>query len=482
MDRGSNEKGEVHTMAEKKSYDILFLGAGPAGYVGAIRAAQLGLNVGVIEKDKPGGVCLNIGCIPSKALIHQAHMYKNLEALEKLGVKADTSGFDYGKVFKASRAAATKLSKGVAYLLKKNKVEYIEGKGKLAGKGTIELDSGKTLEAKNIILAAGSRPIEIPGFEFDGETILSSDHALMLEKLPKSLLILGGGAIGCEFAYIMNSFGVEVTVVEMMEHLLPAEDKDIVEVLEKSFKKSGITVRTKTKASSVTKKKNTAEVVLSGEDGSEETVQAKQVLVVVGRKPAADDIGLDSVGIETEKGFIPVGDYYQTDAEGVFAVGDLTSSPLLAHVASKEAEIAVEYIAEKAGKGEVPEKKADPLSIPSAVYSEPQVAGFGYTEERAKEEGANFKTAQFPYRGAGKAVAMEEPEGLVKIIFDSETKEIMGARVVGVEATEIVHELLLARHSELLPEDIATMVHAHPTVSEAVMEAARAAEGWAIHI
>lgn len=472
-------------MADKKAYDILFLGSGPAGYVGAIRAAQLGLQVGVVEKDKPGGVCLNIGCIPSKALIHQAHMYRNLGPLEKLGIKADTSGFDYGKVFKASRAAATKLSKGVSYLLKKNKVEYIEGTGKLAGKGKVQLDNGKTLEAKNIILATGSRPIEIPGFEFDGERVLSSDHALMLEKLPKSLLILGGGAIGCEFAYIMNSFGVEVTMVEMMEHLLPAEDKDIVEVLEKSFKKSGITVKTKTKASSIKKKKNTAEVVLSGEDDSEETIEAEQVLVVVGRKPVNDGIGLDSVGIEPQKGFIPVGDYYQTDAEGVFAVGDLTSSPLLAHVASKEAEIAVEYIAGKTGtegEGHLPEKKADPLSIPSAVYSEPQVAGFGYTEERAKEEGTGYKTAQFPYRGAGKAVAMGEPEGMVKIIFDPETKEIMGARVVGSEATEIIHELLLARHSELLPEDIATMVHAHPTVSEAVMEAARAAEGWAIHI
>ncbi len=464
-------------MSDAKQYDLVIIGSGPGGYVAAIRASQLGLKAVVVEKDKAGGVCLNIGCIPSKALIHQAEVFHSIAGLEDLGVSVNTEKFDYSKVFKKSRNAASKLSRGVQYLLKKNKVDFIEGRAEISGKNEVLLDSGDKIKAKNIIIASGSRPREIPGFSFDGDTVVSSNDALMFESLPKSLLILGAGAIGMEFAHIMSRFGVEVTVVEMLDRILPLEDAEASDVVAKDFKKRGITMYTGMKASGLKKSKSGATVTLEDSDGGKKTVEAEKVLVAVGRAPNTEDIGLDSVGIETEKGFIPVGDYYLTKVPGIYAIGDVVAGPLLAHVASKEGEIAVEHIA-----GENPEPRLDPHLIPSAVYTEPQVAGFGLTEAQAKEQKINFKTAVFPYRGAGKAVAVEEPEGIVKIIYNPDSTEILGAHAAGANATELIHELLLAKKAELLPEDIATMVHAHPTLSEAVMEAARTAEGWVIHV
>ncbi len=458
-------------------YDIVILGAGPAGYVAGIRAAQLGLSACVIEKDKAGGVCLNIGCIPSKALIHQAEVFASYKELESMGVKVDTSGLDYSQVFKKSRTAADTLSRGVNSLLKKNKVPLIAGEGKITGKGEVTLSDGQKIRGKNILIATGSSPKNIPGFEFDEKLVLSSTGALMLEKLPKKVFILGGGAIGCEFAHVFNAFGTEVVIAEMLDHLLPVEDSETVAVLERSFTKRGIKVHTSTKATGMKKTKNGAVVSIEGKDGKKEDIEVDQVLVVVGRGPNTQGIGLESVGVKTERGFIPVGDYYETSAKGVYAVGDVTSSPLLAHVASKESEIAVEHIA-----GHNPPKKVDPMAIPGATYCEPQVASFGLNEERAKKEGVKYEKATFPYRGAGKSVAIEKSDGMVKVLFDPKTHEILGAHVVGADATELIHELLLAKSSELLPEDIATMIHAHPTLSEAVMESMRAAEGWAIHI
>ena len=457
-------------------YQLLIIGSGPAGYVAGIRAAQLGIKAAVVEKGKPGGVCLNIGCIPSKALIHQAELFRSLPELEKTGVTFDTSGFDYGTVFAASRKAADTLSKGVKFLLKKNKVDLIEGEAVISSPGEITLTGGRKLTAEHILIATGSSPREIPGFEFNGTDILSSDHALMLESLPESLLILGGGAIGCEFAHIMNAFGVDVTIVEMMDHLLPTEDADNAAILQRSFKKRKITVKTGTVAKGYDRKDGKITVHLEGPDGKKEEKEAEKVLVVVGRAPNTAGLGLDTVGITPEKGCIPVGDYYRTSVPSIYAAGDVINTPQLAHLASKEAEIAVEHIA-----GIAREKAADPGLVPGAVYCEPQVAGFGLTEEKAAKNNVPFKTSVFPYRGAGKSVALGKLEGQVKIIFDPDTKEILGAGVVGENATELIHELLLAKKAELLPEDLATMIHAHPTLSETIMEAARGAEGWMIH-
>ncbi len=456
-------------------FDLVVLGGGPAGYVGAIRAAQLGMRVGLVEEDKLGGVCLNIGCIPSKALIHQAELMRSIPGLQKLGVKVDVSGLDYAAAHKASRTAADSLSKGVQYLLKKNKVTVHAGRGVLAGAGKIAV-GGDTLTAKNVLLATGSRPRSIPGFEFDEAQVLSSNGALMLTTLPKSLLILGGGAIGMEFAHVMSAFGVRVHVVEMMPSILPLEEPEAAEVVRKSMVKRGVTISTATRALTLERQSGACRTTVAGADGAESVVETEMILVVVGRQPNTENLGLDTVGVSTERGFVPVGDYYETTTRGLYAAGDIVASPMLAHVASKEAEIAVEHMA-----GHVTKPRIDPTCIPSAVYCEPQIAGFGLSEQKAKEQGLDARSASFPYRGAGKSVAIGHTEGMVKVVYEATRHEILGAYVVGAEATELVHELLLARTAELLPEDIATMIHAHPTLSEAVMEAMRAVEGWAIH-
>ncbi len=457
-------------------YDVVVIGSGPGGYVAAIRASQLGLKAAIIEKDKPGGVCLNVGCIPSKALIHQAEVFSTRTELEDLGVKVDTSGFDYAKVYKKSRQAADRLSKGVGALIKKNTIEYIEGEAKLSGAHEVTVGGQKKVTGRFILIATGSRPREIPGFEFDHERVLSSTDMLYLQKLPKRLIILGGGYIGMEFAHVMSSFGVEVSVVEMLDRIVPLADPEAVAVLEKEIRRRGVQIMTATKAERLTTSANGVKLEVSAGDGRK-TLEADQLLVSVGRAPNSENLGLEQVGVKTEKGFITVGDYYRTDIESIYAIGDVVASPQLAHVASKEGEIAVEHMA-----GHHPEKQIDPDMIPAAIFTEPQIASFGPTEAEARERGLTFKKAVFPYRGAGKSVAIGRPEGLVKILYHTETREFLAAHVAGNNATEIIHELLLGKRSELLPEDVATMIHAHPTISEAVMEAARVAEGWAIHI
>ena len=457
-------------------YDLVVIGAGPGGYVAAIRASQLGMKTAVIEKDKAGGVCLNIGCIPSKAIIHQAEVFTSRKELEDLGFKLDASGFDYARVHKKSRQAADRLSKGVQSLLKKNKVDYIEGTATLTGAHEVSVGGGRTVSGKFVLLATGSRPREIPGFEFDEKQVLSSTGALYLEKLPASLIILGGGYIGMEFAHVMSSFGVEVTVVEMLDRILPLSDPEVVSVLEKEMKRRGVRIMTSTKAEKLSKNAKGVKLDVSGADGKKATLEAEMLLVSVGRAPNTEELGLEKVGVKTERGFVTVGDYFQTSVPGVYAVGDIVATPQLAHVASKEGEIAVEHMA-----GHKPPARIDADLIPAAIYTEPQIASFGPTEEEATKRGLAWAKAVFPYRGAGKSVAIERPEGMVKILYDKETHEFIAAHVVGNSATELIHELLLGKQSELLPEDIATMIHAHPTLSEAVMEAARAAEGWAIH-
>jgi len=458
-------------------YDVLIIGGGPGGYVAGIRAGQLGLKAAVIERDKVGGVCLNVGCIPSKALIHQAELFRSIPNLRDMGLAVDTAGFDYAHVFDKSRKASDTLVKGVQFLLKKNKVETIVGEGTITGKNEVSLKDGKKITGKHLVIATGSRPREIPGFEFDEKQVLSSTGAIMLPKLPRKAIILGAGAIGVEFSHVFNAFGVEVHLVEMLDRILPIEDAEAVQVLARAFQKRGVQMYTGTKAVSLKKGAGGVSVVLEDKSGTRKTVEADQILVVVGRTPNTDAIGLEKVGITTEKGFIPVGDFNETRVPGIYAIGDVVNTPLLAHVAFKEAEIAVEHMA-----GKSPHPRLDPLSIPSATYCEPQVASFGLPEWKAAEQKVAFAKASFPYRGAGKSVAVEQSEGFVKVLYDPKTKEIIGVHIVGADATELIHEMLLGRTAELLPEDIAEMIHAHPTLSEAVCEAMRAVEGWAIHI
>ncbi len=458
-------------------FDLLILGSGPAGYVGAIRASQLGMKVCVVERDALGGVCLNVGCIPSKALIRQAELFASIPALEALGLGVERSGFDYSRVQEKAQGVADTMSRGVAYLLKKNKVTVVSGTGRIVSPGEIALADGTVLWGKNILIATGSQPATLAGFETDGVAVLSSTDALRLTRLPRSMLILGGGAIGCEFAHVFNAFGVQVRIVEMRGHLLPREDAENAALLQRSFKKRGIEALVDTTATGLVKSPAGLRVSLRGGDGAATEIEVEKMLVVVGRTPNTQDIGLENIGLSTERGYLPVGDGYRTAVNGVYAAGDVVAGPLLAHVASKQAEIAVEHMAGKRTLARI-----DPAAIPSAVYCEPQLAGFGLTEESAAAAGTAYAKAVFPFKAAGKAVAVGRSEGQVKILFDPLTHELLGAHVIGPEATELIHELLLAKTGELLPEDIAAMIHAHPTLSEAVMETARAAEGWAIHV
>ncbi|NUU99717.1 dihydrolipoamide dehydrogenase [Marinitoga sp. 1154] len=457
-------------------YDLIILGSGPGGYVAAIRAAQFGLKTAIIEKDKVGGVCLNIGCIPSKSLIHQAETFSRIKELEYMGIKVNKSEFNYKKIFEKSRKAADTLSKGVQYLLKKNKIDLISGEGKLLNKNEIIVNDKDIYTSKFILLATGSKPKSIPGFEIDEVQILSSNGALMLENLPKSIAIIGSGVIGIEFGYIMNSFGVEVHIIEILDRILPTEDLEIAEFLEKVYKKRNIKIHKSTKSRIIEKTKNKITLELERKD-RKNIINVEKILIAVGREPNTKNIGLEKNGIETEKGFVKVREYYKTNADNIYAIGDIVKTPQLAHVASKEGEIVVEHIA-----GHSTEKFVDIHKIPSAIYSEPQIASLGYTEELLREKNIQYNKFSFPYRGVGKSVAIEKSEGFIKILTDKETNEILGAHIIGAEATELIHEVLLAKNSELLPEDISKMIHAHPTLSEGIMEAFRGIEGWAIHI
>lgn len=465
----------------KANYDIVIIGGGPGGYVAAIRAAQLGLSVGVVEKAELGGVCLNWGCIPSKSLIHHANEFLALKEMEAVGVGIDRSGFRYAAVQSKSREAAKTLAAGVAGLLKKNKLSVFKATASISAVGRVVLQGGefdgKILSAKNIIVATGSRPMAVPGFELDEQAVVSSSGLLAMTELPKSMTILGAGAIGCEFAYVMNAFGVKVTLVEMAAHILPSEDHEPVQVLETSFRRSGIDVRTGSRAASLKKIAAGVAVVVNA-SGKSETIISDKVLAAFGRVPNTRDLGLEKLGVKIDdRGYVVTGDYGETSVKSIYAIGDITRSPQLAHVASKEGEIAVEHIAGHSPR----EPRVNPELVPSAVYCEPQLAGFGMSEARAEKEGIKFKKSVFPYRGAGKSVAIGRTEGLVKILADPQTGELLGAHIIGADATELIHELLLAKHGELLAEDVQSMIHAHPTLSEAVMEAARGLDGRPIH-
>ena len=463
-------------------YDLVVIGSGPGGYVAAIRAAQLGYTVAIVEKDKAGGVCLNVGCIPSKALIHQAELATSGKRLEDMGVKIDWTGLDYSKVHQKSRDAAHTLSKGVQFLIKKNKITYVKGSASIKDHTHVEVvENGavQVLSTAHILIATGSHPREVPGFVFDELQVLSSTGILGLSSLPKSLIILGAGAIGLEFAHIMHAFGVKVTVVELLPEILNGADSEISTLMHEHCKKKGVEIVVNHKAQSLKKGKSGVQVVVkSMETGKPHTISADKILVAVGRAPNSDGLNLDAVGIQHEKGFIRTGDHYRTTVSNIYAIGDVIATPQLAHVASKEGEIAVEHMVGIGGAHAV-----FPSDLyPFAVYTDPEIAWFGPTEQEIAATGAVCAVHRFPYRGAGKSVAVEASEGVVKLCSDAKTGEIFSAHIFGKNATELIHELLLAKQAELLPEDIASMVHAHPTLSETILELARTTMGSAIHI
>lgn len=470
-------------MNDTTKYDIAIIGAGPGGYVAAIRASQLGKRVVLIERDIVGGVCLNWGCIPSKALIHQAELFREIPALEKLGIKIDKSNFDYAKVHALSRDAARKLTRGVEGLIKKNSIDHVKGTATIKTPKSIMVQGEnasdtKNIEAENIIIATGSSPKVLPGMEFDEDKVLSSTGILSLSKLPKKMIILGAGAIGIEFAYVLSTFGVEISVVEMLPRILPLEDAETSQALAAILKRRGIKFFLGHKSSALRKKDKSVELDIEEvTDGKKQTLQADKVLASVGRAPNSVNLGLETLGIKTERGFITVSPQYETNVPGIYAIGDIVSgTPLLAHVASKEAEIAVEAITGHA------KTELDSLRVPAAVYCDPQIASFGLTEEQVKEKQIPYTKAKFPFVAAGKAVAVQKTDGFVKILSHKESGEILGAHILGNSATELIHNLLTASRGELTVHEIATLVHAHPSESEAVMEAARMSEDWAIHI
>ena len=465
-----------------KSYDyqLVVIGSGPGGYVAAIRAAQKGMKTAVVEGRELGGVCLNWGCIPTKALLRSAEVWNHIQRAGEFGLKVKESEFDFPAIIKRSRQVADINSRGVAYLFKKNKIEHIRGWGRLGGEHlvTVTDDDGKvvrTIRAEYIIIATGGRTRSFPGVEFDGKRIISSKEAMLLQEPPKRLAIIGGGAIGVEFAYFYHSFGSEVHLIEMMPHLLPLEDAEVVSHLERSFKKQGIQVYTEARVDKLEKTDQGVRIQLTRK-GKETELETDVALVAIGVTGNVENVGLDQLSIQVEKNAIQVNEFYQTSVPYIYAIGDVIGAPYLAHVASHEGIIAVDHL-----RGANP-KPLDYQNIPGCTYAQPQVASVGLTEEKAKEQGLEIKVGRFPFRASGKARAIGEVDGMVKLIFDAKYGELLGAHIVGPEATELIAELGVARTLETTFHELQHTVHAHPTLSEAIMEAAGDALGEAIHI
>ena len=459
-------------------YDVVVLGAGPGGYVAAIRAAQLGLRTAVVERQYMGGVCLNIGCIPTKALLKNAEVAHTLQHRGKeFGFSFDNLKLDYPTAFKRSRQVSDRLVKGVSFLMKKNKIDVYDGTGTLTGPNTmaVKLNDGKeaTLSAKNIIIATGARPRPFPGVEFDEQRIISYIPAILADKPPTSVIIIGGGAIGVEFAYVWANYGVNVTILEMMPHLLPNEEPEVSDTLEKAYKKLGVKFQTNARVTGIEKSDNGVRVQVEGG----QPLEAEQCMVAINFLPNTEGIGLEAAGVQlTERKNIAIDGNMRTNVPGVYAIGDVATDYRLAHVASAMGLIAAETIA---GHHTTP---LDFRMMPRCTYSQPQVASFGYTEAAAKEAGYEVKVGQFPFVANGKSLGLGEKEGFVKIISDARYGEILGAHLVGPDVTELLPELTLAHNNELTAEEIARNVHAHPTLSEALMEAAHGVEGQPIHI
>lgn len=460
-------------------FDVIVLGSGPGGYVTAIRASQLGLKTAIVERESLGGVCLNWGCIPTKALIKSANVFEYLNHAEDYGLKAEKVDKDFTAVVQRSRSVADGMSKGVQFLMKKNKIEVLMGDGLLKPEKKIEVKDadGKAKEysAKHIIIATGARSRELPNLKQDGKKIIGYREAMTLEKQPKKLIVVGSGAIGVEFAYFYNAMGTEVTIVEYLSSIVPVEDAEISKQLERSFKKAGIKIMTASEVTSVDTGGDGCKVSVKTSKG-EESLECDIVLSAVGVQANIENIGLEEVGIKTEKAKISVDEYYKTNVEGYFAIGDCVPGQALAHVASAEGIICVEKIA-----GHHPQ----PLNynnIPGCTYCSPEIASVGYTEEQAKEAGYDLKVGKFPFSASGKASAAGHKDGFVKVIFDAKYGEFLGCHMIGANVTEMIAEAVVARKLETTGMDIVKSVHPHPTMSEAMMEAAAAAYDEVIHI
>ena len=463
------------------NYDVIVIGAGPGGYVAAIRASQLGLKTAIVEKEWLGGVCLNIGCIPSKSLLKNADVAHTLRKRgREFGFSFDNLELDYGVAVKRSRQVSGRLTKGVGFLMKKNKVDVYMGSAKMTAKDSVSITDAEgvtqEIKANNIIIATGASPFVIPGVEIDGQKVLTYREAILQDKLPESVIIVGSGAIGVEFATVWNSYGADVTIVEMLPSLVPLEDEEIGIELGKAFKKNNIKALTGHKVESIETTKKGVKVSVSNEDG-EQTLEAEQALIAIGFKPNIEDLGLEEVGVQlTERGAIEIDERMATNVPGIWAIGDVTAKLMLAHVGSAQALICAENIAG------VETHTLDYEMMPRATYCHPQVASFGITEAQAKERGYEINIGRFPFQANGKALGLGESAGWVKIVSDTKYGEILGAHLIGPEVTELLPELTLAQMMELTAAEIARNVHAHPSLSEALMEAAHVVEGHAIHI
>lgn len=465
-----------------KKYDLIVIGSGPGGYVAAIRASQLGMKVGVVERESLGGICLNWGCIPTKALLKSAQVFSYIDHAADYGITVKDAKADFGKMIERSRGVANGMSKGIQFLFRKNKIDTLEGHGSLARGKKVEVKNDKgevtTYEADHIILATGGRSRELPNLSLDGKKIIGYRKAMSLDKQPKKMVVVGAGAIGVEFAYFYSTIGTEVTIVEFLEGgLLPREDADVSKELTKIFKKQGIKVMSGTSVESVeTKGKGCKVKVKARKDGKEEMIDCDVVLSAAGISPNTENLGLEALGIKTEKGLVQVDEYYQTNVPGIYAIGDIVPGPALAHVASAEGIICVEKIA-----GEDPHPM-NYNNIPSCTYCIPEVASVGYTEEGAKEAGYDIKVGKFPFSASGKASAAGDKSGFVKVIYDAKYGEWLGAHMIGSNVTEMIAEAVAARKLETTGHEILKTVHPHPTMSEAVMEATAAAYDEVIHL
>ena len=461
---------------EISKYDVIVMGSGPGGYVAAIRAGQLGMKTALIERSELGGVCLNWGCIPSKSLLRNAEVLNLINEADKFGIEVSGVEADFSKAITRSREVVGKLTKGIGYLLEKNKVDLYEGYGSFSTENTIVVEPSQTkLAADSIVVATGARQRDLPGIHIDGDIVITSRHALELNKLPESVVIIGGGATGAEFAYLYRSYGVEVTIVEMMDRILPQEDQDVSVELTRSFKKTGISILTSSQVKSISTDNGTALVAVKTES-EEFNIETEKILIAVGVQPNSDQIGLEHTQVKTENGFIAIDDHMKTNVSGIYAIGDITGKLLLAHVASEQAVIAIGHIAG------LDHPTIDYSLMPRAVYCRPQVASFGLTEEQARETGRELKIGKFPLSASGKALALSETEGFIKVVSDAEIGDILGVHMIGAEVTELLGEAGMTKMLEGTTSELGSLVHPHPTISECLKEAGLATENLAIHM
>ncbi len=457
-------------------YDVVIIGGGPGGYVAAIRAGQLGLRTALVEKETVGGVCLNWGCIPTKSLLRNAEVLTLFRRAKDFGISVEALQADYGQAVDRSRRVVKRLVTGVRALLKKNGIEVFAGTGRLESATSVLVEpDGRRLTARNIILATGASPLSLPGTTADGERIMTYREAIVDRSAPESILIVGAGPIGMEFAEVYHTYGSRVTVVEMLPRLLPLEDEEISEMVERACRRKGLALRTGTRVEAIEPADGSLIVRISGEEG-EETLEAERVLIAIGVRPNSAGLGLEDVGVQMDRGFVQVNDRMQTSVPHVYAIGDLTGELPLAHVAMAQGVVAAEAIA---GQAPAP---LNYLAMPRCTYTSPQVASMGLSEAQAREQGHDVRVGKFPYRANGKALALGDYEGFIKIVSDARYSEILGVHLVGPEVTELLPEFGLAVAMEATPAEIGRVVHAHPTLSEALMEAALAVEGAAIHI